>query len=65
MPERKSILNELFLLSHGSNILSHTVFWGTFIELSDRNVRREERGFHDMHLACGTTQKNSSRAITR
>lgn len=65
MPERKSILNELFLLSPGSNILSHTVFFWTFIELSDRNDSREGNEFHDVHLTCGTVQKNSSHAVPR
>jgi hypothetical protein len=57
IPERKSILNELSLRSHCSNILSHAVFLWTFIELSDRNGSREESEFHDMHLTCGTAQK--------
>lgn len=65
MPEGKSILNELFLLSPSSNILSHPVFFWTFIELSDRNDSSEGRALHDVHLTCGTLQKNSSHAIPR
>lgn len=65
MPERKSILNELFLLSPSFNILSHTVFLWTFIELGNRNDSREESAFHDMHLTCGTVKNNSSHARTR
>ena len=65
MPEGKSIWNELFWLSPGSNILSHTVFFWTFNELSDRNDSREGRALPDVHLTCGTVQKNSSCAVPR